>query len=86
MHAQLLASRLTGNWPTTPERLFYFKGPEDVILSSDRSVRPVMARDLSSDKPPFFETWPRLYGFVAGWLVFLIVLFYAFTRAYQFLP
>ena len=41
---------------------------------------------LDGDKPPFFDTWPRLYAFVAAWLVFLIVLFYAFTRAYQFLP
>ena len=41
---------------------------------------------LDDDKPPFFETWPRLYAFVAGYLFFLIALFYAFTRAYQFLP
>ena len=45
-----------------------------------------MTRDLSGDKPPFFETWPRLYGFVAGYLLFLIALFYVFTRAYQFPP
>jgi hypothetical protein len=45
-----------------------------------------MARDLSGDKPPFFDTWPRLYAFVAGYLFFLIALFYAFTRAYQFPP
>ena len=41
---------------------------------------------LDDDKPPFFETWPRLYAFVAGFLLFLIALFYAFTRAYQFPP
>ena len=41
---------------------------------------------LDGDKPPFFDTWGRLYAAVAGWLFFLIALFYAFTRAYQFSP
>ena len=38
---------------------------------------------LDGDKPPFFDTWPRLYAFVAGYLFFLIALFYAFTRAFD---
>jgi len=42
-----------------------------------------MAR-LDEDKPPFLGTWKRLYAAVVGYLFFLILLFYAFTRAYQF--
>jgi len=34
-------------------------------------------------KPPFFKTWARLYWFVIGNLVVLILLFYLFTKAYQ---
>jgi hypothetical protein len=45
-----------------------------------------MPRRLEEDQPPFCSTWPRLYAFVAGWLFFLIALFYAFTRAYRFSP
>ena len=36
------------------------------------------------DKPPFFETWGQVYAAVAGYLFLLILLFYAFTRSYQF--
>lgn len=39
---------------------------------------------LDEDQPPFLGTWGRLYAFVIGFLFFLILLFYAFTRAYQF--
>ncbi len=45
-----------------------------------------MARDLNDDRPPFFNTWGQLYAAIAGYLFFLIALFYAFTRAYQFFP
>ena len=41
---------------------------------------------LDEEKPPFFGTWARLYAAVVGYLFFLILLFYAFTRAYQFPP
>ena len=41
---------------------------------------------LDEEKPPFLGTWARLYAAVVGYLFFLILLFYAFTRAYQFPP
>jgi hypothetical protein len=39
--------------------------------------------DDPDDPPPIFGTWPRLYTFVLVFLVVLIALFYAFTRAYS---
>jgi hypothetical protein len=34
-------------------------------------------------KPPLFRSWARLYAFVLGELVILIVLFYAFSKHFQ---
>ena len=36
------------------------------------------------EKPPFFATWRRLYLAVIAYLGLLILLFYTFTKAYQF--
>ena len=36
------------------------------------------------DKPVFFGTWRRLYLSVILFLGLLILLFYTFTKAYQF--
>ena len=33
-----------------------------------------------AEPPPFLGSWRTVYIFVIGWLVFLIALFYAFTR------
>lgn len=44
----------------------------------------VLMTKLDEDKPPFLGTWERLYAAVVGFLFFLILLFYAFTRAYRF--
>ncbi len=38
---------------------------------------------FSDDPPPFGRSWGALYAAVAGTLAALIVLFYAFTRAFQ---
>ena len=35
------------------------------------------------EPPPFFKTWNGLYAFVLGFLVFLIVCFYIFTKMYE---
>lgn len=39
---------------------------------------------LDEEKPPFLKTWERLYAAIVGYLFFLILLFYLFTRVYQF--
>ena len=33
--------------------------------------------------PPFVKTWKQFYGLLIGWLVLLIILFYAFTRYFE---
>ena len=43
-----------------------------------------MAHNWDNDQPPFLGTWKRLYTAVIILLFALIVLFYLFTRAYQF--
>lgn len=35
------------------------------------------------DKPPFFKSWKGWYLLVVGNLIFLILLFYLFTRYYS---
>jgi len=35
------------------------------------------------EKPPFFSSWNRLYAFVLGFFVLLVVLFYIFTKWYE---
>jgi hypothetical protein len=32
--------------------------------------------------PPILKTWSRVYKFVVAYLLFLIVLFYLFTRTF----
>ena len=39
--------------------------------------------DIEEGSPPVFATWSRLYATVIGFLAFLIILFYLFTKAYQ---
>lgn len=34
------------------------------------------------EKPPFFKKWSQMYGFVVGWLIVLIMLFYFFSQTY----
>lgn len=33
--------------------------------------------------PPFVKTWRQFYRLLIGWLVFLILVFYAFTKYFQ---
>lgn len=33
--------------------------------------------------PPFVKTWKQFYRLLIGWLVFLIVILYAFTRYFE---
>ena len=39
-------------------------------------------RLVADEPPPFLGRWPRVYALVLIWLVVLICLFYAFTRAW----
>ncbi len=34
------------------------------------------------EPPPILKSWRRLYAAVIGWLVFLIVIFYLFTKRF----
>lgn len=34
-------------------------------------------------KIPFFSTWKKLYLFVIGNLIFLIIIFYLFTKIFE---
>lgn len=43
-----------------------------------------MDPQANGDRPPLFRTWKRLYFAVVGYLFLLILLFYAFTRAFQY--
>lgn len=38
---------------------------------------------MIEEPPPFFGTWSRLYTAVIVYLVFLIILFYFFTKAFN---
>jgi hypothetical protein len=33
--------------------------------------------------PPFVKTWKQFYRLLIGWLVFLILIFYAFTKYFE---
>jgi hypothetical protein len=37
----------------------------------------------AGDLPPFFKKWNYLYAFVIGHLIYLILLFYLFTKAFE---
>jgi len=43
----------------------------------DRPSAPI------DEPPPVFGTWPRVYGFVLGYLAMLIALLWLFTRYYR---
>ena len=45
---------------------------------SDEPIR----KEVIDEPPPFLRTWPRVYAMVIGYLAALILLFYAFSRAY----
>jgi hypothetical protein len=38
---------------------------------------------ITDDRPPFFRGWGGVYGAVLGFLGFLVLLFYLFTRAFR---
>lgn len=40
-------------------------------------------KDDGQDLPPFVKTWQQFYRLLIGWLVLLILIFYAFTRYFQ---
>jgi hypothetical protein len=40
-------------------------------------------KNIDIEPPPIFKTWKRFYGAVAGNLVFLLILFYIFTRIFE---
>lgn len=33
--------------------------------------------------PPFVKTWKQFYRLLIGWLVFLVLMFYAFTKYFE---
>ena len=38
---------------------------------------------MNDEPPPFFGSWPRIYGAVIAWLALLILLFFLFTKAFS---
>ena len=37
----------------------------------------------TQELPPFVKTWKQFYRLLIGWLVFLILIFYAFTKYFE---
>ena len=46
-------------------------------------IDPDRERHLIEDRPPFFRSWTGVYALVLGFLGFLVILFYLFTRYYR---
>ena len=40
-------------------------------------------KERLDDRPPFFRSWSAVYALVLGFLGFLIIAFFLFTRHYQ---
>lgn len=45
--------------------------------------RPAENREQEAELPPFVKTWKQFYRLLIGWLVFLILIFYAFTKYFE---
>jgi len=41
------------------------------------------SKEIIEDKPPFLGSWNKIYLFVLGELVVLILLFYLFAKAFS---
>jgi hypothetical protein len=41
------------------------------------------SKNIMEDKPPFLGSWNKIYLFVFGELVILILLFYLFTKVFS---
>ncbi len=39
--------------------------------------------EKEQDLPPFVKSWKQFYRLLIGWLVFLILIFYAFTKYFE---
>lgn len=39
-------------------------------------------KPVIDEAPPVLGSWPRVYGFIIGWLITIITLFALFTRAF----
>lgn len=39
--------------------------------------------EKEQDLPPFVKSWEQFYRLLVGWLVFLIIVFYAFTKYFE---
>ncbi len=40
-------------------------------------------KEVNEDKPPFFDSWSKMYWLLMGVLGVLILLFYLFTQHYS---
>jgi len=43
----------------------------------------MLNKTTDSEAPPFFKSWKRFYFVVGFNLIFLLVLFYVFTRMFE---
>jgi len=43
--------------------------------------KPIIEKE--QDLPPFVRTWKQFYRLLIGWLILLIIGFYAFTKYFE---
>jgi hypothetical protein len=46
-------------------------------------MKPESHLQNEKELPPFVKTWRQFYRLLIGWLVFLILIFYAFTKYFE---
>lgn len=46
-------------------------------------MKPENPLQNEQELPPFVKTWRQFYRLLVGWLVFLILIFYAFTKYFE---
>ncbi|MFQ5602189.1 MAG: hypothetical protein ACE5HS_02860 [bacterium] len=46
-------------------------------------IKKIEKQNPAEEAPPIFKSWNRLYAFVFGHLVLLIIAFYIFTRIFR---
>lgn len=56
---------------------------EPTADNRERERRERREREYQLDLPPFVKTWKQFYRLLIGWLVFLILIFYAFTKYFE---
>lgn len=40
-------------------------------------------KETEQELPPFVKSWKQFYRLLVGWLIFLILIFYLFTKYFE---